>query len=451
MSRSVDRARPERDLVKRCRYGRFDTRRERRARLSARATQPRVRFLPQSLSIRVVDAHPYAHHPVSTADIQEILTRLKDTYVDSITQVLLLRGTQEDLDPDPEGSPSGYARDPWINRRGHELLPGFFFGHTLGMYYPSTATIHLHSIVFEPGHFAMARWQALLRLRMLDTLVHEVGHHRWSRDGYARRQQPNSEEYAVSYAATMVPKVVIPYLVQNYRIEIDLLLSWLERQVGIRLSFATLLPDRSNAEARAFSGLTSGCAVENLAEAVAGGDDRHNRRVNFARHLHYGARYAEALQILDLLPADVASDFNAADLRACILRDQGRLREARSLARWLTIRFRTDYDAWKRLADVCGNLKDWTGVVEATTVQVNLANASRFGADQAYLDRARGYTRLGALDAALADLDQMSPRDSGYIAKQMTELRAEIEAKAATGGVASPAISPTSHLLTPDS
>ena len=89
-------------------------------------------------------------------------------------------------------------------------------------------------MVHEPAHVAVARWQVLLRVQMLDTLVHEVGHHRWRCDETVRERQPDSEAYAVEYAARFVPTVVAPYLEQSYRAEVDRLLSWLERQVGVK-------------------------------------------------------------------------------------------------------------------------------------------------------------------------------------------------------------------------
>src|SRR6266536_142657 len=180
MSRSINRARPERDVVKRSRYGRFDTHRERRARLSTLKIRDRRRT--RSLSIRVVDAHPYAHHPVGLADIRAMLARLPDMSVNTLGEILLTRGDEADLHPDPEASASSDVCDVWIKRQGDETLPGIFFGRTLGTYHPRTASIHLNSVVYEPGYFTAARWQALLRLRMLETLVHEVGHHRWSCD-----------------------------------------------------------------------------------------------------------------------------------------------------------------------------------------------------------------------------------------------------------------------------
>jgi tetratricopeptide (TPR) repeat protein len=428
MSHSIDRSRRERELVKRSRYGRYDIRRRCQAAIydDPDTSAPKR---PSQIPIRIVDPHPYAHHPASPADIRAILGKQPEWFLNGLDEIHLCRGAEEDLRPAPGTIEEHHVVDAWIKRRGTEILPGIYSGQLLGHYLGGHARIQIYSIAYRPDLPARAMWDVLLRRDALATLVHEIGHHRWTRLRFPPGQEPSSEEYAKRYEYAGVKRHVLPYLEAAYPAEVDRLLSWIEGHVGIRLSLASLYPDWSNGYVRAFSGVTPGSAVEHLVEALADGTGPRELRRDFARDIHYGEKYDEALRIVELLLRDDPNDFDALDLRACIARDQDQRDEAQALARDLTIRFPLRYRAWDRLVSANEDLQDWRGALDATSAILALPEFSGlrpYERDDTFLSRAQAHYELGKLDAAIRDLDQVSDRVTRRKAEQIAELRSKI-------------------------
>jgi len=433
MSRSIDRSRRERELVKRSRYGRYDTKRRCKAAIyddPERSGPKRSSQIP----IRIVDAHPYAHHPASPADIRAILARQPDWYLNGLEAIDLCRGAEEDLRPAPGTVEEHHVVDAWIKRRGHEILPGIYGGHLLGRYYGRHRLIQIYSIAYRPDLPDRAMWEVLLRRDALATLVHGDGHHRWAHMRFLPGREPTSEEFARRYEYAGIKRHVLPYLERTYPVETDQLLAWIERHVGVRLSLASLYPDRSNDYVRLFSGLTPGSAVEHLVEELAKGTDPRELRQDFARDIHYGGKYDEALQIVSLLLEDDPDEFEALDLRCCVARDEDRRDRALTLARDLTIRFPLRYRAWDRLVSAHEELEDWRGVIDATNAIVALPGCSElrpYQRDDTFLSRAQAHYELGDLDAALRDIGQLSAGTTRLRVKRVEELRAKIAEKQA--------------------
>jgi hypothetical protein len=428
MARSINRARPERELVKRSRYGRFNSKCESQAAIydDPERSAPKT---PRQIPIRVVDAHPYAHHPARPADIRAVLARLSGWTLNGLSEIHLCRGAEADPRPAQDTIEPTHELDPWIGRRGYEMLPGVYCGQLLGQFSGRPNRLHIYSIVYDPALPDRAMWEVLLRRDVLATLVHEIGHHHWRYQRFPSGSRPDSEAYASKYEYAGIKTHVLPYLEEAYPAEVDRLLSWVEGHIGVRLTLASLQPDREDAGASAFSGFTAGSAIEHLVEALAKGDDPREIRLDFARNIHYGGKYDEASQILDLLLAEDPDDFEALDPRSCILRDQKRFVEGEAFTRELTVRFPTERRPWDRLATFRRRLHDWDGVVEALIALLALPDLRFHVSDEALVERAQAYSELGALEAALADLDRVSARISPSLARDSAKLRAEIEEK----------------------
>src|SRR3954464_13892111 len=133
MARSINRARPERDIIARSRYGRYDTRRQYRATLRAGigGWAPKR---PEQIPIRIVAPHPSAHHPASPTDIRAILARLPGLLLNHLAEIHLCRGADEDLTPPPGTVEEHYVVDPWIGRRNYERVPGIYSSQIRGPY-----------------------------------------------------------------------------------------------------------------------------------------------------------------------------------------------------------------------------------------------------------------------------------------------------------------------------
>src|SRR4051794_3194724 len=125
MARSINRARPERDIVNRSRYGRYDTRRQHRATLCENLNSAAPKR-PEQIPIRIVAPHPYAHHPASPADIRAILAQLPAWRLNYLSEIRLCRGADEDLRPAPGTVEECHVVDPWIGRRNWEHVPGIY-------------------------------------------------------------------------------------------------------------------------------------------------------------------------------------------------------------------------------------------------------------------------------------------------------------------------------------
>ena len=421
-------------MIKRSRYGSYDTRRRCQAAIydNPDTSGPKR---PSQIPIRIVDAHPYAQHPASPADIRAILGKQPDWYLNGLEEIHLCRGAEEDLQPAPGTIEEHHVVDEWINRRGHVILPGIYGGQLLGHYFGRPARIQIYSIAYRPDLPDRAMWEVLLRRDTLATLVHEIGHHRWTRLRFRPGRELSSEEYAKKYEYAGVERHVLPYLEAAYPAEVDRLLSWIEGHIGVRLSLASLYPNLSNGWVRLYSGFTPGSAVENLVESLADGVDRQKIRRRFARDIHYGEKYDEALRIVKLLLRDDPDDFDALDLQACIARDQDRHHDAQALARDLTTRFPLRYKAWVRLIRANKEIQDWRGVLEATSAILVLPDSSalpRYEIDDTFLSRAQAHYELGDLEAALHDLNRITADVPPRLAKLIAELRSKISEQQAT-------------------
>jgi hypothetical protein len=148
-----------------------DTVKERRVRQDVLS----VAASPESISIRMADQSASVHYPAGPADVLAVLRRIPSGVLEGLVSIDLCLGSeiQEESEEDLEGA----FCDPLIGRIGFEHLPAVYCGRILGQYHPDSARIFLCAYVYDENLPEREMWELYLRLSMLATLVHEIGHH----------------------------------------------------------------------------------------------------------------------------------------------------------------------------------------------------------------------------------------------------------------------------------
>jgi tetratricopeptide (TPR) repeat protein len=372
-----------------------------------------VAFLPpEAIPIRARELGPYVHYPASPADLVGILRAMPPGTADGLRAIELDLAPMSSDDVDEE--PASSTLDPFIGRLGRESIPGVYSGRTLGIYKPADATIRLFGYVYDPARQSRELIDLDLRLRMLGTFVHELAHHHDAMTRIARgRWMALDEEKAEVYAEAMqyewVRRIVAPYIARTYPDAVQRFDAWMRRHGGVSISLETLAGDpRYTVGAhgvRLFFSVSS--AFESLLQDVERGADVESTRLEFARSLHYGEHYEEALAALDQLLADAPGHIDARILQADIHVHQGRYAEAIGAMRRLLAESSDQDDAWEVLGDALEGERDWAGVLDAQTRAYELRRERGVDdtrADLALAARARARLELGDYPGLLEDL-----------------------------------------------
>lgn len=199
------------------------------------------------IPIEVRDQSEFVHYPVSAEDIRDLLARMPAGIADGLRKITLCLDAEQ---PDPPEKPwlAEPKKDPYVGRYGFELLPGIFYGWCLGSYFPAKAEIRLNSYIYDPKLPDRSLWECYVRLHMLMTFVHEMGHHydftfRIGRGRWRGDKTENAEIYAENMQHQWLQDYVIPFLEDKYAVEVNVLKSWIEDQVGIAISLDLLAGD----------------------------------------------------------------------------------------------------------------------------------------------------------------------------------------------------------------
>jgi tetratricopeptide (TPR) repeat protein len=181
----------------------------------------------------------------------------------------------------------------------------------------------------------------------------------------------------------------------------------MRRHGGLSISLETLAGDPRYTVgahgARLFFSVRS--AFESLLQDVERGADVESTRLEFARSLHYGEHYEEALAALDQLLADAPGHIDARILQADIHVHQRRYAEAIGEMRRLLAESSDEDDAWEVLGDALQGERDWAGVLDAQTRAYELRRErGADNTDMALAARARARLELGDYPGLLEDL-----------------------------------------------
>jgi tetratricopeptide (TPR) repeat protein len=357
--------------------GDLDRKRRIKGLIAAERNQPRAPMPPVSgdaVPIEIVDHGPFVHYPSSVEDLRNVMHRLPPGSLNGLSRIEL-RLAEPDDDPDRDDAEPA---DPFVGRLRHEVAPGVFSGRVLGRYFADGARIELFAYVYDPAVRDRVIIELYLRMKMLATFIHELGHHhdlsaRVARGRWRADDPQEREIHAEAIEHAWTRDCVVPYLEEAYPAEVDELRCWLEQHGGVALPLDVLLGDPRTTLGvdgeRLFFGVNS--AFESLLEAVARGETAPATQIQLANELHYGLNYDEALAILVHVLERTPDHADALALRADIFVHQGRYDEAQAIARGLLARDPVDPEAWRVVRDVAEARGDWAAVLQA---------ASRLGA-----------------------------------------------------------------------
>ncbi|MHC4216549.1 MAG: tetratricopeptide repeat protein, partial [Planctomycetota bacterium] len=231
--------------------------------------------------------------------------------------------------------------DPYCNRSGDEILPGIYSGSCTGSYYPAKAEINLYGYVYDLGIPHRSMWELYLRLQMLMTFVHEVGHHydftcRISRGRWRGDSKDNIEIYAEHIQHKWLNEYVIPFLKKKYVEDVDALYSWTKKHVGLEIPLDLIAGDpRSTAKngcIRAASLFDTAHAFQEFVCEIHSGKDVLKARLEFADQLHMADKYDLALTIIDLVLAEKPKYVKGITLKADVYEHLGKYNDAVDIA-----------------------------------------------------------------------------------------------------------------------
>ena len=327
-----------------------------------RARPPLQGTAISTIPIEVRDEGSFVHHGASPEDLRAILSALPEAASLGISRIQLLLGS-EYLEKLSEGSEP--QRDPYIGRVSCELLPGVFCGKSLGTFDPKNGVISVFAFVFDPSRLLLPRkaCELYLRLRALNTFVHEVAHHhdetqRARRGRWLADNKDKVERYASTMEAKWARTIVVPHLEQAYPAEVAELLNWLEGWVGVRLSLGFFI-DNANYYFLVPS------AFENWMEELPKYKTPAEARFAFVKEIHFADQYEACLQILEGLLEEAPDDLAALALKADTLVHLKRYDEAFQVAQQIIGVDPKNADAWEVCADVWEARHQWNALLEA--------------------------------------------------------------------------------------
>ena len=362
---------------------------------------------PSAIDVRVAGRTKVEDFGVTEEDIRRVLGALSPGTLSGIAAIELRRGADEKL----------------------ELVPGIRVNQVLGCYRTQTQRITLFAYERDA---AVPEWETLLpwlKLRMLSTLVHEVGHHedhstRIARGRWRMDDRDKGEMYAERRQHALTNEVVLPYLSTRYRDAIRRMESWIEGAAGIRVPFDRFADDPRATTGKGFVRLLSpssrwlgrlvSCLREQQPAAVV--------RREFADELHLADEYELALRGIRGALALSPDDADAIRIEACILSDLGRFDEAASRAERAVTLEPTNAKGLERLATIYQKLERWRESLDVLARALTVAAPVRLSGLR--LDAARARLELGSLDGLVEQLSALTVDRNRRISEQAQGLKA---------------------------
>jgi tetratricopeptide (TPR) repeat protein len=324
----------------------------------------------ETISIEAHHASQFVHHSASIKDLRSILKLLPPAATEGISSIKLILG-KEYIDKWCENESA--ARDPFTGRLSHETLPGVYSGDVWGIYSPSVGRVTLHAHVYDPTHLPISKnaCEIYLRLKALQTFVHEIAHHhdkirRVARGRWLADRKENVEWYAEKMEHDWTRELVIPFLEKTYPNEVKELLDFVEQKGGLRLPLEFFAGDSRNTLRNGLVRLSfsTSSAFEHWAEKLANCKNLAESWLAFAWELHYADQYESCLTILDRILVDEPSKIDALTCKADTLIHLERSDEAFEIAEAVLNSQPSNGDAWKIRGDVFEDRKNWNALLE---------------------------------------------------------------------------------------
>lgn len=376
---------------------------------------PAVPLDPDAIPVRIVDHGPSIHYSATEADVRAICRALPPGTLDGLAEIELLLGSRAERPSTRQLDLGDIERDP-TGRYATELLPGVFEGLCLGVYSPSRARIRLFAYVYDPALPERAAVEPYLKLRMLSTLVHEIAHHfdhrrRIARGLWRADDAHKVETYADAREHEWVHELVVPYVLRAHAPAVSALDRWMTEHLGVSLDLGLLA---SNCSRQHLFG-DVGSAFKGVLFGMRAGQPRDETRVQFARDLHYIERNDLTQRVLDALLAAEPQHPEALALRAKVVVQERRFTEADTILRGVLARDARCLEAWRVLADLESERRDWRGLLAAASRGAELSEAERLDRRRVgfVAERARALLELGEHEALATDVAELIA-DRGY-------------------------------------
>jgi tetratricopeptide (TPR) repeat protein len=369
-----------------------------------------------AIPITVVEEAPWIVYPAGPADLRAVMARLPAGALDGLSHIRLCLGLEYHEEKlSPEG-PSAADRDPWVGRVGYENVPGVFGGHFLGTYSYPPNRIDLYAYLIDPALPDRPMWELFFRLRMLSTFVHEVAHHedhmlRVARGRWRMDDTDKNEDYATTQQGHWVREVVVPYIEQAYPDARAALSAWLRHHGGTDVPLVLLADSWGWDTDGKLVPVVFGSALEaiqDLARAMHKGATLTATRLNFARDLHYGANFEEALRGIACVLAEEPHNLEALTLRADIFEHQEEYARAEALAWEVVQRDEGHVDAWMVLADVHLARLAWMELLGSASRGMAATGAEDWRWGSLLVERARALLELERFAELADDLDTLA-------------------------------------------
>lgn len=352
------------------------------------------------IPVRIADQAAHILHPATPEDIEAVRLRLPVGVMDGLSEIVLKLGEYEQLEGEDDWD---LDPDPITNRRGFEILPGFYKGWIWGTYESTACRINLHAFVADPATTSLMPTTAFFKLHILSTFVHEVAHHfdytrRIARGRWLADETEKVEHFADHRQHEWTQTCVVPYLEEAYPQEVAELLHWLEVHGRARFALAELIDDP-----RRVGFFSIEHAVEELVKGVLQETEPLEMLLNFAIHLKIADRYERAQEVIGHILAEVPGHDEALELRASIFNWQGRYDSAAELALQVLACNPRNWRARTTLTRAYEGLEQWEKVIESAAESLTLfdENHDRF---DAIASRSMAYWRLGLREESDQDL-----------------------------------------------
>jgi tetratricopeptide (TPR) repeat protein len=376
----------------------------------------------EAIPIYIHDESEFVHYPAGLDDLRGVMRLLPPGTVGGLSKIVLCLGAEHQRER-PQSREHGFEPDPFVGRLGVEMLPGVFAGRVSGTYFQESATIRLYGYVYDPDMPDRDLRELYLRLQMLSTFVHEVAHHqeemtRIARGRWLAEPGEKSEQYARRMEYDWSREAVVRYLEQTYPEAVQALYEWMAYHGGVAAPLSILTDDPAKSIFHASS------AFESLAREVDARKPLIETRLQFARELHYGEHYAEALESIALVLSDHPGDSEALTLQADIYEHQERYEQAEALVEMVLARDPEYADAWNVRMDICRARGDWQRLEEAVTYAMKLYEPGGWQQRSAIKERICARLEIGDFQGAERDIEALSQLKSELNLYTVAVLRA---------------------------
>lgn len=339
------------------------------ARHRAHSSPPR----PESWDVPVIlsEEHPHIHHPLSAADVLELLQRVPADVRPELSAVYLRSGFREE-----DILKSDLEADPLTGRPGNDLGGHIYVPHLLGRYRLQPCEIDLYGFAYEDDALVVPAVQLpLLWLMQAGTLAHEIAHcwderRRSHGDRWALDETERAERYAEHSAQTWLLTTAVPYFVERYPERAFAFEDWSRAQLGVAITIQRAADDADRAIWGMVVGLLDVCGRWQA-------DHELELRVDMAEQFHFVDDFAPAKQILDSVLATNPDDVRATILLGDIAVHEGDWPVARD---WTSRALRLSPDSLDAHEDRINALMgsaQWPAAIEACEAAIRLGPTQR--------------------------------------------------------------------------